>query len=135
MCDNNQLKTLKPEDIVSMKRLSGAVISPDSRWAAFVRSIPILEEEKSEYRGHIWLVSTEGGEPLQLTNGPSGDSDPRWSPDSERIAFVSKRQGDKGHIWIIPVAGGEAKQLTYTKNGASNPRWSPDGKRIAFLMQ
>ncbi len=132
---NQQPKTMRPEDMVAMRKLSGVSISPNGRWAAFVRSIPILEEEKSEYRGHIWLISTEGGEPSQLTNGPNGDSNPVWSFDSTRIAFVSKRGGDKGQIWVIPITGGEARQLTYTKNGASNPRWSPDGKQIAFLMQ
>ena len=130
-----QSRTLKPEDIVAMKKLSGANISPDGKWAVFVRAVPILEEEKSEYRNHIWLVPTEGGKPLQLTNGPHGDSGPEWSPDSTRIAFISKRGSDKGQIWIIPIIGGEARELTYTKNGAANPRWSPDGKRIAFLME
>ena len=133
--ESRELRTIKPEDIVGMKRLSGATISPDGKWAVFVRSVPVLEKEKSEYRGHIWLVSSEGGEPFQLTNGPNGDGSPKWSPDSMRIAFVSKRGGDKSQIWIIPTAGGEARQLTYTKNGASSPIWSPDGKRIAFLMR
>ena len=137
MTDNAQerreLRTLQPEDIVGLKGVSGSVISPDGKWAAFVRTIPILEMEKSEHRGHIWLVSTDGGEPFQLTNGPNGDSNPQWSPHSTRLAFVSKRDDDTTQIWIIPIAGGEAKQLTHTSNGASNPRWSSDGKRIAFL--
>ena len=131
--ERRELRTLQPEDIVGLKGLSGAVISPDGKWAAFVRTVPILEVDKSEHRGHIWLVSTDGGEPFQLTNGPSGDSNPQWSPDSTRLAFVSKRGGDGAQIWIIPIGGGEAKQLTHTKNGASNPRWSSDGKQIAFL--
>ncbi len=136
MTDNTQerreLRTLQPEDIVGMKGLSGSVISPDGKWAAFVRTVPVLETEKSEYRGHIWLVSTDGGEPFQLTNGPNGDSNPQWAPDSTQLAFVSRRD-DKTQIWIIPITGGEAKQLTHTKNGASNPQWSFDGKQIAFL--
>ena len=137
MTDNTQehreLRTLQPEDIVGLKGVSGSVISPDGKWAAFVQTVPILEVEKSEHRGHIWLVSTDGGEPFQLTNGPNGDSDPQWSPDSTRLAFVSRRGDGKTQIWIIPIKGGEAKQLTHTKNGASNPRWSFDGKQIAFL--
>lgn len=127
------LPTLQPKDIVGLRGLSGAAISPDGKWAVFVRTVPILEAEKSEHRGHIWLVSTDGGEPFQLTNGPNGDNNPQWSPDSTRLAFVSKRGDDKAQIWIIPIEGGEAKQLTHVSNGASNPRWSSDGKRIAFL--
>ena len=137
MTDNTQksqeLRTLEPEDIVGLKGLSGVTISPNGKWAAFVRTIPVLEVEKSEHRGHIWLISTDGGEPFQLTNGPNGDNDPQWSPDSTRLAFTSKRGEGKTQIWIIPIGGGEAKQLTHTKNGVSNPRWSFDGKRIAFL--
>ena len=133
--EHRKLRTLQPEDIVELKGLNGAVISPDGKWAAFVRTVPVLEVEKSEHRGHIWLVSTDGGEPFQLTNGPNGDSNPQWSPDSTRLAFVSKREGGKTQIWIIPITGGEAKQLTHTSNGASNPQWSFDGKRIAFLKE
>ena len=137
MTDNTQehreLRTLQPEDIVGLKGLSGSTISPDGKWAAFVRTVPVLGVEKSEHRSHIWLVSTDGGEPFQLTNGPNGDSNPQWSPDSTRLAFVSRRGDGKTHIWIIPIGGGEARQLTHTKNGASNPRWSFDGKQIAFL--
>ena len=128
-----ELKTLQPEDIVGLKGLSGLTISPDGGWAAFVRTVPVLEVEKSEHLGHIWLVSTDGGEPFQLTNGPNGDSNPQWSPDGTQLAFVSKRGDDKTQIWIIPIAGGEAKQLTHSKNGASSPQWSSDGKQIAFL--
>ena len=58
-------KTLKPEDIVAMKKLGGSSISPDGKWAAFVRSVPILEKEKSEYRGHIWLASIADDRQLQ----------------------------------------------------------------------
>ena len=128
-----ELRMLQPEDIVGMKGLSGSAISPDGKWAAFVQTVPVLESEKSEHRGHIWLVSTDGGEPFQLTNGANGDSNPQWAPDSTRLAFVSRRGNGKAQIWIIPIAGGEAKQLTHAKNGASNPQWSSDGKRIAFL--
>ena len=137
MTDNTQahreLTTLQPEDIIGLKDFSGLTISPDGRWAAFVRTVPVLEAEKSEHRGHIWLVSTDGGEPFQLTNGLNGDSNPQWSPDSTRLAFVSKRGDGETQIWLISIAGGEAKQLTHSKNGASSPQWSSDGKRIAFL--
>lgn len=128
-------KMLKPENIIAMKKLGRSAISPDGKWVAFVQAVPVLEEDKSEYRNQIWLISTDKKELLQLTNGTNGDSSPEWSPDSKYIAFVSKRNSDKEQIWIIPITGGEARQLTYAKNGASTPRWSPDAKKIAFLME
>ena len=131
----HHLKTLKPEDIVAMKELGASTLSPDGRWAAFVRSVVVLEEEKSQRRSHIWLVSMDLRKPFQLTNGPNGDGDPQWSPDSMRIAFISKRGGDRNQVWVVPVGGGEARQLTYSKNGAATPRWSSDGRQMAFLRQ
>ena len=103
------LSTLQPEDIVGLRGPSGTTISPNGKWAAFVRTVPILEAEKSEHRGHIWLVSTDGGEPFQLTNGPNGDSNPQWAPDSTRLAFVSRRGDDKTQIWVIPIGGWRSK--------------------------
>jgi dipeptidyl aminopeptidase/acylaminoacyl peptidase len=133
--ESSKVRIMTPEAVVAMKGLGEAAISPDGKWSVFVQSDPILEAEKSEYQSHIWLVSTDGGHPIQLTNGPNGDHSPRWSSDSKRLAFVSKRNSDKEQVWLISMSGGEARQLTYAKNGAANPRWSPDGKRILFLMQ
>jgi Tol biopolymer transport system component len=62
------------------------------------------------------------------------DSDPTWSPDGSRIAFVSTRSGN-GQLHVMPAAGGAATQLTvYSPLGgtAIHPDWSPDGGWIAF---
>ena len=40
------------------------------------------------FRSHIWLVSTRGGAPRQLTFGERGESAPAWSPDGKSIAFL-----------------------------------------------
>ena len=82
----------------------------------------------------IWLLSLEGGEPRRLTTNKASDTQPDWSPDGRRIAFVSKRDDDKaGQLYVIPVAGGEAERLTDMPLAVSSPRWLPDGKRIAFV--
>ena len=79
------------------------------------------------------------GDAKQLTNGDDwNDTDPQWSPDSRRIAFVSDRTGkefDAGHnkdIWVIPAAGGGLQQISNHLFDDTQPRWSPDGQQIAF---
>lgn len=61
--------------------------SPDGRWLAFVR--------KGEHSNQIWLLPTGGGEALQLTRIKGGASQPVWSPDSRRIAFLAEL-GEQG---------------------------------------
>ena len=49
-----------------------------------------LVSDLPKRQGRIWVVDTHGGEPKPLTKGPGHDSCPRWSPDNQHIAFISK---------------------------------------------
>jgi len=93
-------------------------------------------------RRHLWVVSVPGGEAKQITEGQDwNDSDPQWSPDGTRIAFVSDRTGkafDDSHntdVWTIPAAGGTLTKISDHAFEDENPRWSPDGKQILFTGQ
>lgn len=88
-------------------------------------------------RRHLFVISREGGEVLQLTDGPWEDSDPAWSPDGAFIAFSSARHDDfefdlASDIYIVPSAGGEVRRITQTMGGAASPAFSPDGEWIAY---
>jgi len=125
-------KRLTIEDSLAIKQIGAPVFSPDGKWIAYT----ISEWDRKENRrvAHIWLVSSEGGRTIKLTNGDKGESSPQWSPDGTRVSFLADR--DKGNqIWIIPADGGEAEKLTNEENSVQAFRWSPDGKFIAFVTR
>lgn len=98
-------------------------VSPDGRWLAF----------KSGDVGDIIVMRPDGGARRRLTEGPHRDLHPRWSPDSERIAFFSNRSGSY-EIWTIRPDGSGLTQLTDVPDRiVADPTWSPDGDRMAYI--
>jgi dipeptidyl aminopeptidase/acylaminoacyl peptidase len=91
-------------------------------------------------RAHLWVVEVAAGRATQLTSGDDwNDSDPQWSPDSRKIAFVSDRSGkafDESRdtdVWVVDASGGPLTKISDHTSGDNSPRWSPDGQTIAFV--
>ena len=61
----------------------------------------------------LWLMTADGGDPLQLTYGQGDATAPRWSPDGTRIAYVSNDAGDLG-IRMVSVPGGSIERMAST---------------------
>jgi Tol biopolymer transport system component len=58
---------------------------------------------------------------------------PQWSPDGQRIAFVSTSASGDRDIYVISPDGSGLTDLTHSPGNDYDPAWSPDGKRIAFV--
>jgi dipeptidyl aminopeptidase/acylaminoacyl peptidase len=115
-----------------MKRVGAPVISPDGKWAAFSVVDPSYDEK--EQTSDLWLVPADGSAaPHQITFSKAAESDVVWSPDSRRLAFSAKREGDEqNEIYLLDLGGGEAQRITNLSTGARSPQFSPDGKAILF---
>jgi len=82
----------------------------------------------------IWICDLSGAtSPNKLTFG-GRNRFPIWSPDSERIAFQSDRDGDLAIFTQRADGTGKAERLTKPERDASHvpDSWSPDGDRILF---
>jgi dipeptidyl aminopeptidase/acylaminoacyl peptidase len=130
-------KPITHETLWMMKRVGMPSVSPDGKWAVY--SVLEPSYEPKEAVSDLWLVATDGGTPpRRLTNTKEPEDDVDWSPDSTRIAFATKREGDEAaQIYILDLSagGGEARRLTNLSTGASWPKWRPDGRAILFQSQ
>lgn len=88
---------------------------------------------------HLFLFNIAAKKTDTLTHGNTDESEPAWSPDGKKIAFVSNHttdpdKNDNTDIFTIEaVKGGKISQLTSWKGHDHHPKWSPDGKKIAWL--
>ena len=103
--------------------------SPDGTKVAFVS----LRDTNYE----IYLMDSDGGNPVNLTVHPGRDRSPAWSPDGRRIAFESDRGGAWGDIFVMNADGSGVEQLTRVPEDwwAGSPAWSPDGSSIAYSSE
>jgi Tol biopolymer transport system component len=96
--------------------------SRDGKWVTYV-----LYPE-----GTLWRSRLDGTERLQLTLPPTVASEPRWSPDGKRIAFLASAPGKPQKVFVVPAEGGAAEQLTAGDTSDSYPSWSADGQSIIY---
>jgi hypothetical protein len=90
------------------------VLSEETSWSARPEMSPdgrrILY---ASYHGRqwrqLWLTTADGAAPLPLTFGEFDRGNARWSPDGERIAYISNEQGDTGLIVQDAVGGAQVR--------------------------
>jgi Tol biopolymer transport system component len=108
-------------------------LSPDEQRFLFTRY------EESLASAGLFVRELEGEDEQRLVDG----SDGRWSPDGERIAFVSDRDengrclfhdcvGHAGEIYVADADGSDEQRLTVNPQVDGSPEWSGDGEWIVF---
>src|SRR6185295_5958467 len=129
-----QTKTpLTHETLWSFKRVGAPTPSPDGKWVVF--PVSEVSYDSTQDVSDLWIVPADGSaKPRRLTSNKGGESGPAWSPDSTRLAFTARRDGDEvAQVYVLGVAhGGDAQRVTNAPTAASARKWSPDGTRLLY---
>ncbi len=81
-------------------------------------------------RGEICLVEKDGTSRRQLTRGGSVVGYPLWSPNGNKIAFISERSGNS-QLYLITL-NEQSNLKPLASEAVVDFAWAPDGKRIIF---
>lgn len=113
------------------------------------RSTPPLPVRRLHYRAegegtigqerrHVHVLDVGSREVVQITRGETDQTSLAWSPDGERIAFVSNRSEDPDRtpqymdLFVIPSGGGAETRIEAPSGPKGMLAWSPDGTRLAY---
>ncbi len=122
--------------MINAQDLYQITVLEDPRWNPSREEVAFVQlkagRAKNNYTRTIWRWREGWDAPRQFTSGGKIDSQPRYSPEGERMAFLSTRNGIP-QVYLIRTDGGEAQALTKMPNGVNGFNWSPDGKQITFV--
>ena len=128
------------EDLWRFERVGAPSLSPDGAQA--VAAVTRFDMDENKSASSLWLLSTLGGAPRQLTQCGDKDGTPRWSPhrgdQGDLIAFTARREqagkkDDETQLYLIAPDGGEARRAAEVATGVEAFRWCPDGRRLVFV--
>jgi dipeptidyl aminopeptidase/acylaminoacyl peptidase len=91
------------DDVLFQERVAGIALSRDGKSVAYAKSV--MDAEKGEAVSNLFLRRLDGTEAVQLTRGKDNCTSPEFSPDSQRLAFLSNRKPGEA-----PAAGDAAAE-------------------------
>lgn len=114
------------------REVAGLAWSPDGTTLA----VSVQTETGGPFA--VFLLSRETLQLRQLTTPPTsrrGDTDPAFSPNGERLAFVRSAEDGAADLFVVSVRGGDPQRLTYDEREILGLDWTPGGQSLVFASQ
>ena len=121
----------EPMDVFDLEWASDPRVSPDGKTIVYVRKSNDIMKDRE--RSNLWQVSADGSDHRPLYSGLNSIKSPRWSPNGEKLAFISNNTGSQ-QIHVRWFDSGDTAVISQLQASPSNLSWSPDGKWLAFTM-
>ncbi len=120
---------MTPEVLWKLGRVSEVQVSPDGKNILFAITRYELADNKGDK--NIFVMSAEGGEPVQLTFCKKSEYNGIWNIDGSKIGFISSKSGD-AQIWEMNIDGSSKTQISNIEGGISSFNYSNTGNKIAY---
>ncbi len=129
---NAQKKDFGYMDLFDLQYATDPQISPNGEWIVYRRMK--MDVMKDRAVGDLWLIKSDGSQHQKLTAKEQSESSPQWSPNGDRIAYVSST--DEGaEIYIYWFNSGKTAKISQLPSSPGSLTWSPKGDRLAFTMK
>ncbi len=127
-------RVLEGRDLFALEVATDPQISPDGKTIAYVRKSGDIMTDRA--RSSIWLIDVATGKQTPIAAGSSGNaSQPRWSPDGKRVAYVASEPGGKPQLFVRWMSDHATARVTGLPDAPQDIAWSPDGSQIAYVMR
>ncbi len=121
---------LTPELLWKFGRVADMQLSPDGKRVMYL----VTRYDAKTDKKHTWIftISSEGGQPFNLTEGLPSCSNPRWI-DDRTIAYLSKDK-DVMRIWRMNADGSDKMIVSENQKDINGFEFAPTGKRLFYLQ-
>lgn len=127
----DEVKRFSAEDIFALEHASAVQISPDGSQIVYVRNSNNIYTDNA--LRSLWIIDTQRGSQESLYAGEASYTQPVWSVDGSKLAFVSSKDGEH-HIHIHWVGTERHEEIAKLDSVPASLSWSPDNSQLAFSM-
>lgn len=120
-------------DLFNLEVASDPQVAPDGKTVVYVRRSNDIMTDRA--RSTLWTIDVASGAQAPLVAEAGSHSQPRWSPDGRRLAYISNA-GDAttAQLYVRWMQTGATARITSLPATPQDITWSPDGTRLAWTL-